>query len=49
VTTPAICEHRAGPWIDSPIGRELLAQFVENGQLEPTPCDVCSGETEERA
>lgn len=37
-----LCEHRAEPWVESPIGLELLAQLVDSGQLDPTPCDVCA-------
>jgi hypothetical protein len=39
-----LCQHRAEPWAESPIGRQLLADLVDNGQLEPTPCDDCPTE-----
>jgi hypothetical protein len=40
-TPPVVCEHRARPWANAPIGRQLLTQLVDAGQLEPTPCDAC--------
>lgn len=42
-----LCVHRAEPWAESPIGREVLTQLVEDGLLEPTPCDACPTETED--
>lgn len=36
-----LCEHRAAAWHNAPIGLELLAQLVEDGELEPTPCGDC--------
>lgn len=41
MTQPVLCAHQAAPWIEAPIGWQLLAEILAAGELEPIPCDPC--------